>query len=77
MRSKPPRFFLNLVATAVPAVVSPCETPAQRSGAVEELLSISSNGPADTSVFDLRGAEYAADEIVALIDADKRAWLHE
>jgi UDP:flavonoid glycosyltransferase YjiC (YdhE family) len=63
----------GLVAQAVPAVVSPCETPAQRTTAVAELLSFDSKEAVDTVMFDLRGAEYAADEIVALIDADKQA----
>lgn len=59
----------RLVAQAVPAVVSPCETPEQRADAVGRLLSACNSGRADTSAIDLRGAEHAADEILALIDA--------
>jgi len=65
----------QLVAQAVPAVVSPCETPEQRADAVGSLLSARDNARTDTTAIDLRGAEYAADEIMALIDASpgKRA----
>jgi UDP:flavonoid glycosyltransferase YjiC (YdhE family) len=58
----------QLVAESVPAVVSPCETPEQRAEAVERLLSARNSGRADTSAIDLRGAEHAADEILALLD---------
>ena len=59
----------QLVAQAVPAVVSPCETVEQRADAVGSLLSACDNARTDTTAIDLRGAEYAADEILALIDA--------
>ena len=58
----------HLVARTVPAVVSPCETLEQRAEAVERLLSALDNRQADTSEIDLRGAEHAADEILALLD---------
>jgi UDP:flavonoid glycosyltransferase YjiC (YdhE family) len=65
----------QLVAQAVPAVVSTCETAEQRADAVGSLLSARDNARTDTTAIDLRGAEYAADEIMALIDASpgKRA----
>ncbi len=65
----------QLVAQAVPAVVSPCETAEQRADAVGSLLSTRNNIIVDAPTIDLRGAEYAADEILALIDASpgKRA----
>ena len=65
----------QLVAQTIPAVVSPCETPEQRADAVGRLLSARDNAQTDTTAIDLRGAEHAADEILALIDASpgKRA----
>ena len=65
----------QLVAQAVPAVVSPCETAEQRADAVGSLLSARDNVIMDAPTIDLRGAECAADEILALIDASpgKRA----
>ena len=59
----------QLVAQAIPAVVSPCETAEQRADAVGRLLSACDNARMDTTSIDLRGAEYAADEILALINA--------
>ena len=59
----------QLVAQAIPAVVSPCETPEQRADAVGRLLSARDNARTDTTAIDLRGAERAADEILALINA--------
>ncbi len=58
----------HLVAQAIPAVVSSCETPKQQADAVERLLSSRDNGRRDTTAIDLRGAERAADEIIALIN---------
>lgn len=58
----------HLVAQAVPAVVSPCETPEQRADAVARLLATRSNVITDAPMIDLRGAEHAADEILALIN---------
>jgi UDP:flavonoid glycosyltransferase YjiC (YdhE family) len=59
----------EMVAKAAVAVVSPCETSEQRIRAVERLLTLKSLSQMDTSKFDLSGAERAADEILALIDA--------
>ena len=59
----------HLVAQSVPAVVSPCETAEQRADAVERLLTTRTDVIIDAPTIDLRGAEYAADEILALIDA--------
>jgi hypothetical protein len=59
----------HLVAQAVPAVVSPCETPEQRADAVARLLAIRTKVITDAPTIDLRGAEHAADEILALLDA--------
>jgi len=58
----------HLVAQAVPAVVAPCETPEQRADAVARLLAIHTNIVTDAPTIDLRGAEHAADEILALIN---------
>ena len=58
----------HLVAQVIPAIVSPCETPDQRADAVGRLLSSCDNGRTDTTTIDLRGAERAADEILALIN---------
>jgi UDP:flavonoid glycosyltransferase YjiC (YdhE family) len=58
----------RLVAQAIPAVVSPCETPEQRADAVARLLAIRTSVMTDAPTIDLRGAEHAADEILALID---------
>ena len=59
----------ELVAEAMPAVVSPCETPAERGQAVERLLSVAASSQTAGRTFDLSGAERAAGEILALIDA--------
>jgi len=58
----------HLVAHTIPAVVSPCETAEQRTDAVERLLAARANVITDAPTIDLRGAERAADEILALID---------
>jgi UDP:flavonoid glycosyltransferase YjiC (YdhE family) len=58
----------HLVAQEVQAVVSPCETPEQRADAVAGLLAARNSERADASAIDLRGAEHAADEILALLD---------
>jgi UDP:flavonoid glycosyltransferase YjiC (YdhE family) len=64
----------EMVAKVLPVVVSPCETPAQRADAVQRLLALCEGAaPAPASRdYDLRGAEHAADEIVALLDAGER-----
>ena len=59
----------ELVAQSIPAIVSPCETPEQRADAVGRLLSSRDNGRMDATTIDLNGAEYAADEILALINS--------
>jgi UDP:flavonoid glycosyltransferase YjiC (YdhE family) len=56
----------DIVAAAAPAVVSPCETPQQRTEAVERLLGLSADRDS-RQAFDLSGAERAADEILALV----------
>ena len=65
----------HLVAQAVPAVVSPCETAEQQADAVEGLLATRNSVITDAPPIDLRGAERAADEILALINTtpSKRA----
>lgn len=62
----------ELVAGAARAVVSPCETEEQRAGAVERLLALTDAPRPAAAAFDLSGAERAADEIMALIDAGSR-----
>jgi UDP:flavonoid glycosyltransferase YjiC (YdhE family) len=59
----------RIVANVVPAVVSPCETPEQRVDAVRQLLAIGESAAVSSPNINLRGAEHAADEILALIDA--------
>jgi len=63
----------ELVAQAAPAVVSPCETPEQRRHAAESLLALQGSVQGTSPPFDLSGADYAADEILALIDSTPRA----
>lgn len=57
----------ELVAQAVPAIASACETPQQRACAVEHLLALAAGAQARRQGFDLTGAEHAANEILALI----------
>jgi hypothetical protein len=59
----------EMVAQAVPAVVSPCETPQERAGAVERLSALSAGTRSGLRTFDLGGAECASDEILALMSA--------
>lgn len=63
----------QLVAQEVPAVISPCETPEQQADAVGRVLSIAGQEVARSNRFDLRGAEHAAEEILALIDTRPEA----
>ena len=56
----------QLVAQAIPAAVSPCETPQQRASAIERLQALAADARKRTREFDLTGAEHAADEIFAL-----------
>jgi UDP:flavonoid glycosyltransferase YjiC (YdhE family) len=62
----------EMVAEVMPAVVSPCETSQQRARAVARLLALDGGAPSRRSTYDLSGAEHAADEIVALIGAERR-----
>jgi UDP:flavonoid glycosyltransferase YjiC (YdhE family) len=62
----------EMVAQAAPAVVSRCETSEQRTRAVARLLMLDGDAQARDLTFDLSGAERAADEILALIDAGRR-----
>lgn len=57
----------KIVAQAVPAIVSSCETPGERGRAVERLVTLSRGAQEGRSTLDLSGAERAADEILALI----------
>lgn len=56
----------KMVADVAPAVVSPCETVEQRRRAVEHLLELAPDMGGCKPVLDLRGAEYAAEEILSL-----------
>jgi UDP:flavonoid glycosyltransferase YjiC (YdhE family) len=62
----------EMVAQVAQAVVSPCETSEQRSRAVERLLMLGGEAQGRDSELDLSGAECAADEILALIDPERR-----
>lgn len=53
------------VAEAMPAVVSPCETDAERKEAVERLLAVAGRAPSARPALD--GAERAAEEMLALL----------
>jgi hypothetical protein len=57
----------ELIAQHLPAVVSACETPEQRADAVTRLLEVAGRAGAPSPALDLQGAEYAADEILALV----------
>ena len=61
----------QMVAGAVPAVVSPCETDEQRTGSVERLLALRDGAPAENLAIELNGAEHAADEILRLIETGR------
>ena len=63
----------EMVAQAVPAVVSPCETPGQRTEAVERLLALAGAPKPVGPELDLSGAEHAAEEILALVCEGGRA----
>lgn len=60
----------EIVARMSPAVVSPCETPAQRADAVSRLLALQAGAQATFPPIDLGGADCAANEILALIGAE-------
>jgi UDP-N-acetylglucosamine--N-acetylmuramyl-(pentapeptide) pyrophosphoryl-undecaprenol N-acetylglucosamine transferase len=59
----------EMISQAGPAVVSPCETPEQRAGAVEALLALLAGAKATYTAFNLDGAEHAANEILGLLRA--------
>ena len=63
----------EMVASVVPAVTSPCETPQQRSDAVERLLSAAQADHIAGPSIDLDGAEYAAEEILSLMHSGREA----
>jgi len=56
----------QMTARYAPVVVSPCETPDQRRGAVDDLLELVETGRNMPSI-DLDGAERAAEEILSLV----------
>jgi UDP:flavonoid glycosyltransferase YjiC (YdhE family) len=58
----------EMVAQSAPAVVSACESPQQRTRAVERVLALPGITQARRPSLDLSGAERAADEILALLD---------
>lgn len=61
----------EMVASVVPAVTSPCETPQQRSDAVERLLAAAQADHIAGPSIDLDGAEHAAEEILSLIHSGR------
>lgn len=58
----------GIVSAHGPVIVSPSETPEERCEAVSRLLEFGEAEPRNSGI-DLDGAEYAADEILALIGA--------
>lgn len=63
----------EIVAQHTPAVISACETPGERARAVEALTALPDVAERAAPPLDMGGAERAADEIIALIDAGARA----
>jgi predicted glycosyltransferase len=66
----------ELIARHLPAVVSACETAAERTQAVARLLEVAGRADgaaAPAPALELQGAEYAAEEIFALLDRDSEA----
>lgn len=57
----------NIVANATGAIVSPCETSAERNQALSSVLELVRNADTSRAVPDLSGAECAANEILGLI----------
>jgi UDP-N-acetylglucosamine--N-acetylmuramyl-(pentapeptide) pyrophosphoryl-undecaprenol N-acetylglucosamine transferase len=60
----------RLLAQHLPVVVSACETAEQRAEAVARLIDVAGrtdDAGATSAELDLKGAEYAADEIFALV----------
>jgi hypothetical protein len=61
----------EMLSRYAPVVVSPCETPEERSEGVSRLLEVdSASGRPDV---DLDGAERAAEEIMALVGREMAA----
>jgi len=58
----------QMVANVAPAVVSACESDAERSAAVETLLEMMTRGDMKKSVLSMDGAALAAEEILALAE---------
>lgn len=58
----------HMVATLIPAVVSPCETSAQRNEAVADLLKISNGTPIKKTEIQMNGATLAAQAMLSLLD---------
>jgi predicted glycosyltransferase len=61
----------ELIARHLPAVVSACETAEQRTQAVTRLLEVAGRvdgAPAPAPALNVEGADYAAEEIFALIN---------
>jgi UDP:flavonoid glycosyltransferase YjiC (YdhE family) len=61
----------QMVAEAMPAVVSPCETPEQCADAVDRLLALCGRALPGPARIELDGAERAADEILALLEGPR------
>ena len=58
----------GMLSAHAPVVVSPCDSRAEQSKAVLQLLAVT-EAPQTGTELDLRGADYVADEILSLIDA--------
>ena len=58
----------EMLSHCAPVVVSPCETPAERSEAVSRLLAFG-GGAASITAMDLGGAGQAAEEILSLVES--------
>jgi hypothetical protein len=56
------------VAELIPAVVSLCETDAQRSEAVKNLLKMLDDIPAEKPSIQMNGAALAAEAILSILD---------
>lgn len=62
----------HMVADAMPAVISPCETDEEREAAVRELLGILSATQPARAVIPMNGAALAAEKILALAGGKER-----
>jgi len=56
-----------MVARAVPAVISPCESEEERRRAVDRLVSLADHTTPDANAVDLSGAERVAEELLQLV----------